>query len=106
MIGIFSDWSTYTLRGDISLHDFQCDTGLAIGLGVYTHTDMTWDDGATFKISNFVAGSELGDVDTESLSTPYNPAQSKPVHIVWDYLQTDFDKMFYSTMTNRFVFSQ
>lgn len=83
------------------MHDFQCDTGLAIGLGVYTHTDLVWDEQSTFSISNFVAGAALGGVDTDSLPTPYNAAQSKPVHIVWEYLQSEFSKTFLSSMTNR-----
>merc|ERR1719159_1776634 len=76
--GIFSDWSVYTLKGDITFSDFECDTGLVIGLGAYTHTEMTFDEKSTFTISHFVAGAQLADVDTDSLSHPYNPAMSYP----------------------------
>merc|ERR1719273_379560 len=76
--GIFSDWSEYTLKGDISFSDFQCDTGLVIGLGLYTHTEMTWHEDSKYAVSHFVAGAELADTDTDSLSYPYNPAMSNP----------------------------
>jgi len=99
--GIFSDWSIYTLSGSISFHDFRCDTGLARGLGAYTHTEMTWDDDAKFTAYNFASGSELGAVDTDSLDNPFNAAQSEPVHIVWQYNQSTYDKTFYTTMTGR-----
>merc|ERR1712130_458513 len=97
--GIFSDWSIYTLSGSISFHDFRSDTGLARGLGAYTHTEMTWDDDAKFTAYNFASGSELGAVDTDSLDNPFNAAQSEPVHIVWQYNQSTYDKTLYTTMT-------
>jgi len=99
--GIFSDWSEYTLKGDISFSDFQCDTGLVIGLGLYTHTEMTWHEHSKYAVSHFVAGAELADTDTDSLSYPYNPAVSNPVHVVWSYEQDDYEKTFVSKMTNR-----
>merc|ERR1712062_234937 len=88
-------------KGDISFSDFQCDTGLVIGLGLYTHTEMTWHEDTTYAISHFVAGAELADTNTDSLSYPYNPATSKAVHVVWSYVQDDYDKTFVTKMTNR-----
>jgi len=99
--GIFSDWSIYTMKGDVSLHDFYSETGLAYGLGLYTKTELTWDEDATLSIYNMAAGSELGEVDTDSLSHPYNPAQAEPVHAIWQYNQSTYDKTFYSSMTGR-----
>jgi len=96
--GIFSDWSEYTMKGDISFHDFKTDTGLVYGLGMYTHTEITWDEDSTFSIANLAAGSELGDVDTSALSTPYNPAQAEPIHAIWQYNQSTYDKTFNSFM--------
>ena len=99
--GIFSDWSIYTMKGDVSLHDFYSETGLAYGLGLYTKTELTWDEDATLSIYNMAAGSERGEVDTDSLSHPYNPAQAEPVHAIWQYNQSTYDKTFYSSMTGR-----
>jgi len=99
--GIFSDWSVYTMKGDINLHDFVSDTGLIRGLGFYTHNEMTWDTESTLTISNFAAGNELTDVDTSALSHPYANSTSAPVHCIWKYFQNDYSKTFYSTVTNR-----
>jgi len=99
--GIFSDWSTYTMRGDVSFHDFVSDTGLARGLGLYTHTELTWDEDATFSVSNFAAGAELGAVDTDNLDQPFAASEAKPVHIVWSYANLQFGDTFNTTMTNR-----
>jgi len=71
---------------------------MGYGLGMYTHTEITWDEDSTFSISNLAAGSELGDVDTSALSTPYNPAQAEPVHAIWVYNQSTYDKTFYTSM--------
>merc|ERR550525_1983419 len=99
--GIFSDWSVYTMKGDINLHDFVSDTGMIRGLGFYTHNEMTWDTESTLTISNFAAGNELTDVDTSALSHPYANSTSAPVHCVWKYFQNDYSKTFHSTVTNR-----
>ena len=68
---------------------------------MYTHTELTWDEDATFSVSNFASGAELGDVDTDNLEYPFAAAEAKPVHIVWSYAQLQFDDTFNSSMTNR-----
>merc|ERR1711972_848627 len=72
--GIFSDWSEYTLSGDVSIHDLVCDTGLVRGIGMYTSTQLTFDDDTSLSFADFSAGDQLYETDVESLSTPYNPA--------------------------------
>ena len=54
--GIMSDWSEYTLSGEISIHDLKSDTGLIRGIGVYTSTELTFDDDTTLSMSDFSAG--------------------------------------------------
>jgi len=99
--GIFSDWSTYTLKGDISFHDFVSDTGLVNGLGMYTKSQLTWDEDATFSVSNFAAGNDMTDVATQSLGHPYANSTAKPVHVVWTYNQVDYGIIFAASMENR-----
>jgi len=41
-------------------------------------------------IRDLAAGAQLGDVDTESLPWPYNPAVAKPFHIIWSEEMDDF----------------
>lgn len=101
LTGIFSDWSIYTMKGDISLHDFVSDTGLIRGLGFYTHNEMTWDTDSTLTVSNFAAGNELTDVNTSALAHPYADSTAKPVHCIWHYYQSDYSKNFYSSITDR-----
>ena len=54
--GIFSDWSQWTFAGDISIHDLTCDTGLVRGIGMYTSTQLTFEDDATLSFADFSAG--------------------------------------------------
>ena len=91
------------MKGEISMHDFISDNGLTYGLGMYSHSELTWDEESTFKVYNFAAGNELADVNTTALAHPYASSIARPVHVVWTYLQNDYSKYFYSTMTNRFV---
>jgi len=94
--GIMSDWSEYTLSGDVSFHDFTCDTGLIRGIGMYTSTQVTFDEDTSLSFADFSAGDQLYDTDVESLSAPYNPAESKPMHIVWEHYDSTAGDTFYA----------
>jgi len=83
--GIFSDWSRFTLDGQIEIKGIQSDTGLVHGIALYTHCEMMFAANATISISRLSAGHELYGIDTTPFQAPYNPAVAKPMHILWDY---------------------
>jgi len=94
--GIMSDWSEYTLSGEISIHDLKSDTGLIRGIGVYTSTELTFDDDTTLSMSDFSAGHELYETDTDLLSAPYNPSVAKPIHVIWAHYDSTALDTFYA----------
>ena len=81
--GLLTDWSSFTLRGEVAIHDIVSDTGLVRGIGLYTHSELTIDDGAVLQMSRFSAGHNLYDTETKELKHPYNAAEAKPFHILW-----------------------
>lgn len=87
--GIFSDWAQFTLDGDVVIKDLECATGLVRGLGLYTHSDLTFGDESTLKIQNLNAGSALYDVDTDALPHPYAESKSKAMHVMWTHTDDD-----------------
>lgn len=42
--GLMSDWSSFTLSGEVAVHDMVSDTGLVRGIGLYTHSEMAIDE--------------------------------------------------------------
>merc|ERR550525_1167333 len=87
--GIFSDWAQFTLDGEVKITDLECATGMVRGLGLYTHTDLTFGDESTLKIQNMNSGSELYDVDTDALPHPYGQSKAKPLHVLWTHTDDD-----------------
>jgi len=70
------------VHGDFSIHDLRSETGLVRGLGLYTASKVTVDDGARISIYDLSAGTGLAEVDTDALAHPYAPAEAKPVHLL------------------------
>jgi len=83
--GIMSDFSSYTFSGTVEISGIVSDTGLVRGIGMYTQTELTLDDGLTLTMRNFSAGHELYDEDTSAFAHPYAPSVAKPFHILWSY---------------------
>jgi len=94
--GIMSDWSEYTLAGDVSIHDLKSDTGLIRGIGVYTSTQLTFDDDTSLSFADFSAGHELYETDTDAMDHPYAPSVAKPMHIVWAHYDSTAMDTFYA----------
>ena len=80
-----SDFSSYTFSGTVEISGIVSDTGLVRGIGMYTQTELTLDDGLTLTMRNFSAGHELYDEDTSMFAHPYAPSVAKPFHILWSY---------------------
>ena len=78
------------------IRDFECTTGLIRGLGLYTHSEVTFGDDSTLQIKNFNAGSELYDQNTVFLAHPYAQSKAKPMHILWSH--TDDDNETFATL--------
>ena len=83
--GIFTDWATFTLSGDITIRDIYSDTGLVRGIGMYTQSELYFEDDAKLNIHDLGAGMELYDVDTEALDHPFAPAEAKPFHVLKEW---------------------
>merc|ERR1711994_810616 len=49
--GVMSDWSSFSLGGEVTVHDIVCDSGLVRGIGLYTHSDVVITDGATLNMN-------------------------------------------------------
>lgn len=87
--GIFSDWAQFHLDGDVVIKDLECATGMVRGLGLYTHSDLSFGAESRLKIQNLNAGSALYDVDTVALHHPYAQSKAKPLHVMWTHTDDD-----------------
>lgn len=94
--GIFTDWAIFTLSGDIEIGDIYSDTGLVRGIGMYTESELYFEDDAVLNIHDLGAGMELYDVDTSELDHPYAPAEAKPFHVLYSW--STEDHTFYSDL--------
>ena len=99
--GMLTDWSSFTLKGEVAIHDIVSDTGLVRGIGLYTHSELTIDDGTALEMNRFSAGHKLYDTETKELKHPYNPSEAKPFHILWDESDS-FNASYSSSIFGRF----
>ena len=67
----------------MSIHGVVSDTGLVRGVGLYTHSELTFGEKAKVNVYELSAGNSLYSLDTSTLAAPYNPTVAKPFHVIW-----------------------
>jgi len=71
------------MDGDIVIDGISSATGLVRGVGLYTHSELTFGDESRLSVSDLSAGHSLYSMDTTTFTAPYNPSVAKPFHVIW-----------------------
>jgi len=105
--GIFSDFADYTFDGDIEIGGLVCDTGLVRGIGMYRQSQIFFTENSTLNMHDFSAGHRLYGEDTSEYDYPYNPAESKAFHIIWnDFLNQSLNEGYVVKQFNNSIHSE